>query len=281
MNSRSLETRSHRLQSIIHHNSAPSPQALNIMNPLPISFSPRLERKAFTLIELLTVIAIIAVLAAILIPVVKSVRNNANDVKGLSNLRQIGVMTDLFCMDNSNRFPPAVVNEASFVSILAPYYTGKAGNTNGKVKNSERSEVFRDPSASIQKGTCHFGANPNFMGDLQDWNDKENAPKVGDLEKLVHRLSARRPAEQILFADATQMSNGETHPTLHAVSGIWYPYKGGASAPVSRGRDKDGSGGSLRWRADGGDGVKCLFIDGHVSIMREGELLKKHFQGPN
>ncbi len=251
------------------------------MNSTPPSFSSKPRRDAFTLIELLSVITIIGILIGILIPVIGSVRRNANDMKGLSNLRQIGVMTDLFCMDNSNRLPPAAVNEASFVSILSPYFTGKTGNTSASVSTAERSEVFQDPSASIQAGTCHFGANPNFMGDLQDWNDKANAPKVGDLEKLVSRLAIRRPAEQILMADATQMSNGETHPTLHAVSGIWYPYTGGASEPVPRGRDKDGSGGSLRWRADGGNGVKCLFIDGHVSIMKEGQLLKKNFQGLN
>ncbi len=249
------------------------------MKTAPASSSSHSSRGAFTLIELLTVIGIIGVLAAILIPVIGSVRENANNVRGLSNLRQIGVMIDMFAMDNSNRFPPAVVNESSFVTILAPYYTGTSKNTYGSVKESERSEVFKDPSAENQEGTCHFGANPNFMGDLQDWNDKENAPKVGDLEKLVHRMSPQRPGEQVLMTDATQMGNGNTHPTVWGVSGIWYPYKGGESPVLPRGRDRDGSGGYLRWRAAGGDGIKCLFVDGHVSIMLEGELLKKHFQG--
>jgi prepilin-type N-terminal cleavage/methylation domain-containing protein len=247
------------------------------MNITPSSLQS--SRRAFTLIELLTVIAIIAVLAGILIPVIGAVRSSANDAQGVSNLRQIGVMIDMFSTDNSNRFPPAVVNESSFVTILAPYYTGGNDNTYASVQESERSEVFKDPSAENQEGTCHFGANPNFMGDLQDWNDQENAPKVGDLDQLVHRLAPQRPAEQVIMVDATQMSNGDTHPTVWGVSGIWYSYSGGDSSVMPRGRDVDGSGGYLRWRAAGGDGIKCLFVDGHVSIMLEGELLKKHFQG--
>ncbi|MCU0791948.1 MAG: prepilin-type N-terminal cleavage/methylation domain-containing protein [Opitutaceae bacterium] len=57
----------------------------------------------FTLIELLTVIAIIGILAAILIPTVGKVRQTANSAKCLSNLRQVGLTTRSWSMDNRNR----------------------------------------------------------------------------------------------------------------------------------------------------------------------------------
>jgi prepilin-type N-terminal cleavage/methylation domain-containing protein len=46
-------------------------------------------RRAFTLIELLTVIAIIAVLASLLMPAVAAVRNKAKETRCAGNLRQI------------------------------------------------------------------------------------------------------------------------------------------------------------------------------------------------
>jgi prepilin-type N-terminal cleavage/methylation domain-containing protein len=50
-----------------------------------------LTRRAFTLIELLTVIAIMAILAALLFPVFASAREKARQASCLSNMRQISL----------------------------------------------------------------------------------------------------------------------------------------------------------------------------------------------
>lgn len=233
------------------------------------------KRTAFTLIELLTVIAIVGILAAILIPAVGAVRRNANEAKGVSNLRQVGTAIGMFCSEHSNKFPPAVTKDSDYARILAPYF-GAEGSTWADVKKGERSDVFKDPSAENQEGVYHFGANPNFMGDIQQWN--EASPRPNDIARMVSRLSVRRPGEQILLADACLMNGGNPHATLYSVSGIWGKHSGTSSDPVRRGPNTANSGGHLRWRAADGDGVKCLFVDGHVSIMKEGELLQKHFQ---
>ena len=64
-------------------------------------------RKAFTLIELLVVIAIIAILAAILFPVFAQARAAAKKAASISNLKQLGLATNMYLSDNDGNYPQA------------------------------------------------------------------------------------------------------------------------------------------------------------------------------
>ena len=59
---------------------------------------------AFTLIELLVVIAIIAIIAAMLLPVLARSKSSAQRAACESNLRQLGVATEIYLGDNANFF---------------------------------------------------------------------------------------------------------------------------------------------------------------------------------
>ena len=75
------------------------------MNAVVASSSTHRTRSGFTLIELLVVIAIIAILAALLLPALAGAKRRANQVKCLSNIRQLGLGLQLYADEFNGEFP--------------------------------------------------------------------------------------------------------------------------------------------------------------------------------
>src|SRR5687768_4595333 len=85
-------------------------------------------RHAFTLVELLVVIGIIALLIAILMPALSKAREQANMVKCMSNMRQIGQAYIMHAQEHRNHVPTAGL-------IHRPYNATPAGlRDSAKVK---------------------------------------------------------------------------------------------------------------------------------------------------
>ncbi|MGZ0709172.1 type II secretion system protein [Coraliomargarita sp. W4R53] len=68
-----------------------------------------ISKRAFTLIELLSVIAVIGVLVAILIPAISHVRGSAQSTQCVSNLRHMQIANQMYASENKGAYLSAVV----------------------------------------------------------------------------------------------------------------------------------------------------------------------------
>lgn len=135
----------------------------------PVCWTSRAWPRGFTLIELLVVISIIVLLIAIVVPVMSMTRRAALTTQCLSNLRQIGVLVNVYLID-SNGFLPTMQNRASINEPLPAMDTVLVGPSDSK-------DIFQCPADEAEiwasSGSSYF------------WNFTVNGQNIDQLDALI------------------------------------------------------------------------------------------------
>ena len=86
-----------------------------------------MNRKRFTIVELLVVISVIAILAGMLLPALNSAREKARSIICLNNMKQWGLAIGMYCDSSNDYYPGAYCYSKSWNAHVVPYITSKDG----------------------------------------------------------------------------------------------------------------------------------------------------------
>jgi prepilin-type N-terminal cleavage/methylation domain-containing protein/prepilin-type processing-associated H-X9-DG protein len=248
------------------------------------------QTKGFTLIELLVVISIIALLIGILLPALGAARRSARTMQCLSNQRGHGVGFIGFALENKDLLPhsyysipdasePTGFRQADWSVTITGYMTGEEATYQA---GTEAVETFACPSNALGGGTKHYSTHPVLIPSLGFGGPDEQktvSSQSRTTEIMVSADGAQVPSlNDDAVADAYQIYDGDNLSD----AGKWYfdSTDSDNNDAIAEGpnTDENSSQGHIRWRHGSDESINMLFLDGHASTIRQGEVLNRNIR---
>ncbi len=166
----------------------------------------------FTLTELLVVIAIIGILAVLLLPALTRAKGQARNSVCANNLRQLGMASRLYSMDNESRLPSAEILPSNPINPASPLpricdvlavYIGK-----GTGADTNRVTVFKCPSDKTSLFTAE--------GSSYEWNTDLNGQRIDETRttNVMNVIANDRTGEVLSSTNQALTLTPSTTPLL-------------------------------------------------------------------